>query len=86
MKLRDLFYGMIVVMAICSCGKQQNDLTWQEASGNVKSIRTTGYEATEKFGEISEGDVLYGTDVNSLIEFNNDGYITEISNFNHSGK
>ena len=85
MKLRDLFYGMIVVMAICSCGKQQNDLTWQEASGNVKSIRTTGYEATEKFGEISEGDVLYGTDVNSLIEFNKDGYITEISNFNHSG-
>ena len=85
MKLRDLILGMIVAMIICSCGKQQNDLTWQEASGDVKSIRTTGYEATEKFGEISEGDVLYDHDINNLIEFNKDGYITEISNFNHSG-
>jgi len=85
MKLRDFILGMIVAMIICSCGKQQNDLTWQEASGDVKSIRTTGYEATEKFGEISEGDVLYDQDVNNLIEFNKDGYITEISNFNHSG-
>ena len=85
MKLRDFILGMIVAMIICSCGKQQNDLTWQEASGDVKSIRTTGYEATEKFGEISEGNVLYDQDVNNLIEFNKDGYITEISNFNHSG-
>ena len=85
MKLRDLFFCMIVAMTICSCGKQQNDLTWQEACGNVKSIRTTGYEATEKFGEISEGDVLYGIDVNSLIEFNKDGYITEVSNYDQSG-
>ena len=71
-------------MTICSCGKQQNDVKWQEATGNVKSIRTTGYEATEKFGEISEGDVLYD-DVNNVIEFNKDGYITEISIFTHSG-
>ena len=84
MKLR-LFFGMIVAMTICSCEKQQNDLTWHEVSGNVKSIRTKGYEATKKFGEISEGDVLYDTDINSLILFNKDGYITEISNFNHSG-
>lgn len=85
MKLRDFIFGMIIAMIICSCGKQQNDLTRQEASGDVKSIRTTGYEATEKFGEISEGDVLYNQSVNNLIEFNKDGYITEISNFNHSG-
>ena len=85
MKLRDVFFGMIVAMTICGCGKQQNDLTWQEAYGDVKSIRTTGYEATEKFGEISEGDVLYDNDINSLIVFNKDGFITEISNFNHSG-
>ena len=71
-------------MTICSCGKQQNDVKWQEAIGNVKSIRTTGYEATEKFGEISEGDVLYD-DVNNVIEFNKDGYITEISIFTHNG-
>lgn len=85
MKLRDFILGMIVAMIICSCGKQQNDLTRHEASGDVKSIRTTGYEATEKFGEISKGDVLYNQSVNNLIEFNKDGYITEISNFNHSG-
>lgn len=88
MKLRDFILGMIIAMIICSCGRQQNDLTRQEASGDVKSIRTTGYEATEKFGEISEGDVLYGQygqDVNNLIEFNTDGYITEISNFDYSG-
>lgn len=85
MKLRDLFFCMFVAMIICSCGKQQNDLTWQEASGNVKSIRTTGYEATEKFGEIREGDVLYDTDLNTLMKFNNNGFITEITNYNRSG-
>ena len=30
-------------------------------------------------------DEDYNTDINSLILFNKDGYITEISNFNHSG-
>lgn len=90
MKLRDFILGMIVAMIICSCGRQQNDLTLQEfeVSGDVKSIRTTGYEATEKFGEISEGDVLYGIyyeDVNNLIVFNKDGHIIEISIFNYSG-
>ena len=85
MKLRDLFFGMFVAMIICSCGKQQNDLTWQEASGNVKSIRTTGYEATEKFGEIREGAVLDDFDLNTLMKFNKDGFFTEFTNFNRSG-
>ena len=85
LKIKYLFLIGLVAIATISCSKKKNDLTWQEASGNVKSIRTTGYEATEKFGEISEGDVLYDEDINNLMVFNQDGYITEISYFNHSG-
>lgn len=85
MKLKTFTIILLTVFLMYSCAKQQNDLTWQEASGKVKSIRTTGYDATEKFGEISEGDVLYNDDINNLIEFNKDGFITEISYFNHRG-
>lgn len=69
MKFRDFIFGMIIAMIICSCGRQQNDLTRQEASGDVKSIRTTTDDQS----------------VNNLIEFNKDGYFTEISYFNHNG-
>lgn len=82
MKLTKLFFILLTVFITLSCVKQRNDLTLYEVSGNVKSIRTTGYEAVEKFGEITEGDVLYG---NTLIEFNKDGNITEISYFDNRG-
>jgi hypothetical protein len=85
MNIKNFFLIGLVASVAISCTKKNNDLTWQEASGNVKSIRTTGYEAVEKFGEISEGDVLYGDDINNMIAFNQDGYISEISYFNHSG-
>lgn len=70
-----------VFIAYC-CTKQRNDLPLQEVSGNVKSIRTTGYTTIEKFGEIMEGNALFG---NSLVKFNKDGYITEISFFDNHG-
>lgn len=85
MNFKSLFLIGLIAFVTVNCTKEKNDLFWQEACGNVKSIRTTGYEATEKFGEISEGDVLYDDEINNLIEFNKEGYITEISNFNHSG-
>lgn len=85
MRFKNLFLiGLVAIVTVC-CSKKKNDLARQEASGNVKSIRTTGYEAIEKFGEICEGDVLYGEDINSIIAFNQEGYITETSYFNHSG-
>lgn len=85
MKINSISFILLTAFIFCSCAKQQNDLTWQEASGNVKSIRTTGYFAIEKFGEISEGDVLDDDDINNLIEFNRDGNITGISYFNNRG-
>ena len=35
MKYSNLILLASVVMSICGCSKQQNDVTWQEASGNV---------------------------------------------------
>ena len=85
MKLEKLILILLTVFIVCSCKKQNPYLSWQEVSGKVKSIRTTCYKAIEKFGEISEGDVLYDDDINNLIEFDKDGNITEHSNFNHRG-
>ena len=73
MSIKYLFQlGIIAIIAV-SCSKDKNGLAWYEASGPVKSIRTSGYNAVEKFGELSEGAVLYDDDVNTLIEFNKDG-------------
>ena len=90
MKLGDLIYFWIVAITISSCGKQQNVLLRYEVDGNIKTIRSTGYEAIEKFGEVTEGDVLYGDilyeeDIHNLIEFNKEGNITSISYFNNKG-
>lgn len=85
MKSSSLAFVVLSIFIMCSCAKEQNDLKWQEVSGKVKSIRTTGYNAKEKFGEISEGDVLYDESINNLIEFNKDGNITEISYFDQEG-
>ena len=82
MKLISQALILVAVFIACGCTKQRNDLPLQEVSGNVKSIRTTGYTAIEKFGEISEGNALFG---NSLVKFNKDGLITGISFFDNHG-
>ena len=85
MSIKNLFLIGLVAFVTIGCSTKSDDpKKWYEVSGNVKSIRTTGYEAIEKFGEISEGDVLYDYD-NSMINFNQDGNITDISFYNHSG-
>ena len=85
MKSNIFTFILLTAFIFCSCAKRQNDLTRLEANGSVKSIRTMGYVATEKYGEISEGEVLYGDDIHSLFEFNKDGYITSISYFDQRG-
>lgn len=86
MKIRNLTFILLAAFVTYSCSNsKKNDLPMQEVSGKVKSIRTTGYKAVEKFGEISEGDVLSGDGLNNIIKFNKEGYITEISNFNNKG-
>lgn len=85
MSIKYLFQlGIIAIIAV-SCSKDKNGLAWYEASGPVKSIRTSGYNAVEKFGELSEGAVLYDDDVNTLIEFNKDGDVTELSKLDYKG-
>lgn len=85
MSIKNLFLIGLVAFVTIGCSTKSDDpKKWYEVSGNVKSIRTTGYEAIEKFGEISEGDVLYDYD-NNMIMFNKDGYITDISYYNHGG-
>ena len=86
MSIKNLFLIGLVAFVTIGCSTKSDDpKKWYEVSGNVKSIRTTGYEAIEKFGEISEGDVLRDAGMSNMITFNQEGYITEISYYNYSG-
>lgn len=55
----------------------KNDLIKENLKGKVKSIRQTPYEAVEKFGEITKGNVFHEfyISINSIIEFNEEGNV-----------
>lgn len=77
---------MLAVALLCSCSKEENDVFYQEASGNVKSIRTTMYEADNTYGKVKMGDVQDDQRVNTLVTFNRDGYATEKCYFTPTGE
>ncbi len=62
----------------CSPGEKENDLDKKNLFGNVKSVKTLHFEATDKFGEIVKGEREYKRyEVSLLNMFNDKGLLIE---------
>jgi hypothetical protein len=56
----------------CSPGDKENDLDKENLFGNVKSVKTLHFEATDKFGEIVKGERKYKRYSARLLSMYND--------------
>ncbi|HTO15238.1 MAG TPA: hypothetical protein VLZ83_05690 [Edaphocola sp.] len=90
MKSKILFLLIIVIFESCSF-QNKNDYENFKLNGKVNSVRETTYQAEEKFGEISKGEIgRKSYDILSkdgLIIFNQDGKLKTITIYEtHSDK
>lgn len=76
-----------VVEVVEEESKKENDWKKGNLFGKVKSLRYTAYLAKDRFGVIEKQGVsgVPGKDGNFLWVFNQQGYVTEESNFNLDG-
>lgn len=51
-----IFIGFLILASSCVTRKVENDLAQEELVGKVKSVRTTHYSVTNKFGNVEKGE------------------------------
>lgn len=71
----------VLSLFFASCSEKDNDLKDYNLTGNVKSIKVCIYDAKIKFGEIVTEDI----DVSYTVSFDNEGMVSELSEFDNSG-
>ena len=82
--------SVILMLTSCNNHKIKNDLTKIDLIGKVKSVREISYEAIEKFGEISKGNIEregkeWWNEHEYIKEFNENGYLTKVITFKSDG-
>ncbi|MGL6022596.1 MAG: hypothetical protein ACRC0A_05780 [Chitinophagaceae bacterium] len=52
---KNLPFGLLA----CNTNIKKNDLTKMDLKGKIHSVKTTNYNAVEKFGEITKGSIRF---------------------------
>ena len=96
MKARQTFLSaqLILVLNACliapSCSERtttvETDWHKRDLKGKVQSIKEAQYNAVDKFGTVTKGDVTISrSSAQTSVQFNSDGYETELNWYNFDG-
>lgn len=80
-----LLFSLLFLMSCSSNSVVENSFSSYELNQKVKSVSVLTYEAESKFGEIVKGDLAYSPWETYNAIFNQDGFITELTNFDDDG-
>lgn len=80
MKSKTFFAFVLPLLTLANCGNSSkigNDLKELKLNGRIKSIKESSFEAVEKFGEISKGNIVSS----EYLLFNREGNKTEENSY-----
>ncbi|MGL4347398.1 MAG: hypothetical protein ACRCR9_04895 [Chitinophagaceae bacterium] len=79
-------FGLLTIMLLaCNTNIKKNDLTKMNLKWKIHSVKTTNYNAVEKFDEITKGSIRFFFFNNNLIMFNDRGNRIEESRYMADG-
>lgn len=86
--MKTYYILLLSLLFLTSCSSNsvfENSFRAYELNQKVKSVSVLTYEAKSKFGDIVKGDLAYNPWETYNAIFNQDGYITELTNFDDDG-